>query len=96
VFYNPDAGRGYDNLKRSWGNALRKSYILDFRFHDLRHTFASWLVMAGVDIPTVQRLMGHKDIKMTLRYVNLAPAHIKNAILVLDKKITIGRKRGIS
>lgn len=54
-------------------------------FHTLRHTFASWLVQRGVDIYTVQKLMGHKDIKMTMRYSHLAPQSYKNAISVLDE-----------
>ena len=86
VFYNPGTLKPYDNLKRSWATALRKSHILDFRFHDLRHTFASRLVMKGIDLTTVKELLGHKDIKMTLRYAHLAPAHIRKAVNVLDKK----------
>jgi integrase len=85
VFANPKTGKRYDNLKRSWHTALRKSHILDFHFHDLRHTFASWLVMKGADIATVRDLMGHKDIKMTLRYSHLSHAHIKKAVSLLDK-----------
>lgn len=50
------------------------------RFHDLRHTFASCLVMANVPIYTVQRLMRHKSIVMTQRYAHLAPAHLKEAV----------------
>ena len=84
VFYNPETLKPYDSLKRSWATALRKSHILDFHFHDLRHTFASRLVMKGVDLTTLKELLGHKDIKMTLRYSHLAPAHIRNAVNMLD------------
>jgi integrase len=84
VFYNPQTLKPYDNLKRSWQAVLKKSHILDFHFHDLRHTFASWLVMKGIDLTTVKELLGHKDIKMTLRYSHLSKSHIKNAISALD------------
>ncbi len=86
VFYNPETLKPYYDFKKAWHNALKKSRILDFHFHDLRHTFASWLVMKGVDLMTVKELLGHKDIKMTLRYSHLSKAHIKNAISVLDEK----------
>ncbi len=66
--------------KRSWMTALRKSGIDKCRFHDLRHSFASLLVMAGVDISTVQELMGHKDITMTKRYSHPTPQHKKQAV----------------
>ena len=80
VFYNPDTLKPYYDIKMSWQTALRKSHILDFRFHDLRHTFASRLVMGGVDLTTVKELLGHKDVKMTLRYAHLAAKHIKAAV----------------
>jgi integrase len=68
------------DLKTAWGKALERSGIENFHFHDLRHTFASTLVMAGVDIRTVQTLLGHRDITMTMRYAHLSPAHLKEAI----------------
>jgi len=75
----------YDSSKtigaRGWFNvALSDEGITNFLWHDLRHTFASRLVMAGVDIRTVQELLGHKTIQVTMRYENLAPAHQLEAV----------------
>ena len=84
VFYDPITLKPYKSMKRSFATALKAAKINDFRFHDLRHTFASQLVMAGIDLTTVRELLGHKDIKMTLRYAHLAPAHKTNAVNVLD------------
>jgi len=61
---------------RHWfEDAVRKAGLRNFTWHDLRHTFASRLVMADVDIRTVAELMGHKSIQMTMRYAHLAPEH---------------------
>jgi integrase len=84
VFCNEE-GRNFEDIGRSFETALRRSGIEDFRFHDLRHTFASNLVMEGVDIMTVKELMGHKTLEMTLRYSHLAPNHKTRAINILDR-----------
>ena len=61
----------YDAFKK----ACSAAKIENFRFHDLRHTFASHLVMQGVDLVTVKELLGHKTINMTTRYTRLAQEH---------------------
>src|SRR3972149_10943737 len=87
VFYEPTKGKPYQDVKRSFKTALRKAKIRDFHFHDLRHTFASHLVMAGVDITTVKELLGHKTLTMTLRYSHLAPSHKVKAVDILDNTL---------
>jgi len=89
VFTNPDTGKRYIDIKRSFNSACMKAGIVDFNFHDLRHTFASQLVMKGVDIKTVQELLGHKTLNMTLRYAHLSSVHRKEAVRTLDSLIKI-------
>lgn len=82
VFPGPDGVRLTD-IKTAWGALLKAAKITGFRFHDCRHSFASKLVMAGVDLNTVRELLGHADIKMTLRYAHLAPEHKAAAVAKL-------------
>ena len=67
-------------MNRIFNPALERANISDFRWHDLRHTFASRLTMAGVDLRTLQELLGHKTIKMTVRYSHLSPTHTLEAV----------------
>ena len=86
IFCNKE-GKPYGNVRTSFFTALKKSGIVNFRFHDLRHTFASYLVMSGVDLNTVRELLGHKSIEMTLRYSHLSPDHKKKAVDLLGKQM---------
>ncbi len=79
VFTGRD-GEKFNNVKKSWTALLSKADIQNFRWHDMRHTFASRLVMAEVDLNTVRELLGHADLKMTLRYAHLAPSHTAKAV----------------
>jgi integrase len=80
VFPSPVTGTRLDNIKKAWKQVIEDSEIQDFRFHDLRHTFASRLVMGGVDLNTVRELMCHSDITMTLVYAHLSPDHRAAAV----------------
>jgi integrase len=82
-------GRPFKEVKKSFATALSRAGVKDFRFHDLRHTFASHLVMAGKDITSVKKLLGHKSLNMTLRYSHLAPSHLVSVVKVLDEKIGV-------
>jgi integrase len=84
VFFNKRTGSPIKDVKRSFGTALRNAGILDFRFHDLRHCAGSYLAMSGVDLRTIQEILGHKTLAMTLRYSHLSPLHTKKAVSLLD------------
>jgi len=84
VFRNEQGGP-YVSPTTAFESAVKRAALVDFRFHDLRHTFASRLVMGGQDIRTVQELLGHKSITMTLRYSHLSPTHRAKAVAILDR-----------
>jgi site-specific recombinase XerD len=86
IFCNNE-GKPYGDIKKSWLTAVKKAGIINFHFHDLRHTFASQLVMSGVDLNTVRELLGHKSLEMTLRYSHLSPDHKKRAVDILGKRM---------
>nr|WP_315416353.1 site-specific integrase [uncultured Pseudomonas sp.] len=82
VFPGQGGGR-FEDVKSAWLKLLERAQIDGFRWHDMRHDFASRLVMAGVPLNTVRDLLGHADIKMTLRYAHLAPGTKAAAVELL-------------
>ena len=78
------SGATWGQIRTAFTSALKKAGIADFRFHDLRHTCASHLVMSGASLKDVQEILGHKDFRMTLRYSHLSPAHLRKAVALLD------------
>src|SRR5258706_15523279 len=72
----PGAKRDRQRVDRSFDTILELAGIKEFRFHDLRHTFASWYMMNGGDLYELAKILGHANIKMTERYAKLAKSHI--------------------
>ncbi|MFC2170269.1 tyrosine-type recombinase/integrase [Acidobacteriota bacterium] len=86
VFTNPETGKPFADLKNAFRGACRRANIRKFRFHDLRHTFASRLVERGVNLITVKELLGHSTVKMTERYTHPNQSLKKNAVELLVQK----------
>jgi hypothetical protein len=83
VFHDAE-GRRHNDIRHPFEAACVGAGLTDFHFHDLRHTFASWLMMRGVPLATVSNLLGHTSPTMTLRYAHLSPKHLTSAVRVLD------------
>ena len=84
IFLNPQTHKPIGSLKRSFKTTLKRTGIADFKFHDLRHTFASNLVLKGVNLYVVQKLLGHATPKMTQRYAHLGSDQLREAIEKID------------
>jgi integrase len=92
VFHNPKTGKPYRaDTDTAWYTMLRESGIRNFHFHDLRHTCGSYLALAGEDIRVIQAILGHKDIKSTVRYTHVAPSRQRSAVAALEKQYDLMR-----
>ena len=76
--------RSWYAFRSYWQEAVKAARIEDFRFHDLRHTFASWAVQRGATLLEVKDLLGHHSLAMVMRYAHLAPEHLRSAVSRLD------------
>lgn len=75
----------FDNIQTAWENIKKLACITNFRWHDMRHHFASRLVIKGVPLNNVRELLGHTSVDMTLRYAHLAPEQKERAVAMLDR-----------
>lgn len=81
VFCNSQSGEPYDNVRKALKSAAKAAMIEDgVKLHQLRHAFCSHALMQGIDPRTVQKWMGHKDLKTTLKYAHVSPDHERSAI----------------
>jgi len=80
-------GKRMDRVGSGWKRALRRAQISEFRFHDLRHTWASWHVTNGTSLQELMELGGWKSYEMVLRYAHLAPDHLSHAAARIERKI---------
>lgn len=86
IFPSPKTGEKLENARRSWEAVLKAAKIENFRWHDMRHDFASQLVMSGVDLTVVCELLNHSNLKLTMRYSHLSPESKLNAVQILNRR----------
>ena len=89
-------GKPIKGIKTAFKTALREAGIDDFKFHDLRHTFASQVLLKGGSLKDVQELLGHKTMTMTLRYAHLTQERKRNAVNLLNGLTTAQKNDGQS
>lgn len=91
VFHDGGQHLYYVKVKKVLGRAG----VTNFRFHDLRHSFARYLRQRGVDLHTIATLVGHKDLRMTKRYAHLNVESLRNAVAQLDRATKVLQSEGL-
>ncbi|HIA00863.1 MAG TPA: site-specific integrase, partial [Myxococcales bacterium] len=95
VFCNEDGSMvGRKQMRNIVPRVCRRAGLRRVQWHVLRHSFASQLVLAGVPLKAVQELLGHRDIKMTMRYAHMAPSALSDAVSKLDDAANSGHYMG--
>lgn len=89
VFENSSTGKPYNNIRNAFNSVLKLAGINDFRFHDLRHTFATYALLASQDLRAVQELLGHTDVRTTQRYAHVLSVQ-KSAVISKTTKMIAG------
>jgi integrase len=88
VLVFPDAtGKRPAGIREAWEYALKRANIADFRFHDLRHTFASYLAMNGASLLEIAEVLGHKTLAMVKRYAHLTEAHTRSVVEQMNRAV---------
>jgi integrase len=85
LLFRSPSGERIGSVAKAWGALMRSARIDGFRLHDCRHDYASRLAMAGVELFTIARLLGHSNVAMTQRYAHLSPDHLHEATRKLEK-----------
>lgn len=88
IFPNPETDKAYASIYGSWNTARTRAGLADVRMHDLRHSFASFLVNAGCSLYEVQRILGHSQIKVTQRYSHLSQESLLRAASLASTYVT--------
>jgi integrase len=81
--------RRWDHYRTAWDLAVERASLVDFHFHDLRHTFASWAVQRGASLQEVRDLLVHSSLAMVMRYAHLSPEHLRTAVARLDAALPV-------
>lgn len=87
IFPSPTSPYKPLDIRSSWERAVRTANIINFRFHDLRHTTASYLAMSGHSLLDIATLLGHKDLQMTKRYAHLSQEYKKGMVTTMTQKL---------
>jgi integrase len=94
IFYNPETRRNIQDVKTAFRTALKKAKIKGVRLHDLRHTAATRMIEAGVDIATVSKILGHSSIQMTMRYCHPTEENMRRAVERLGESFNFALNPG--